>query len=620
MPGLCGSISLNPTSPLPDFERALGELTYGRATLVEQYADDRLKMGCAHLGTGGQRALYASPHAAVLLWGYLTRPAIPPGADGADPPAAAHYVHDQYLARGKALLDDLQGAFAFALWDKRAHTLLLAVDRLGMRPLYYTEHAGVLRFACEVKALLTDPALPRRLDRVAAAEFFHFRYVLGERTFFEDIRLLPPASYLEWQDGRWQIAQYWQVVYPERFPKRPDRWYEEQIYEALRAAVERMVRPDLTYGLSLSSGMDSRWIAALLGQLRPDTQAFTFGAPDSGSVRLARRVAEITGLQHHCWELSPGFMAEHAERMVYISDGMHSFVDAQEFPLITRIGDHVDVAVGGFMGSGFFGENPIYVYLRARDVYPLRVRRSRAWLPPRPALERLFDRYPELEEAALSELRAGVDAAPARRGFQIFNDEATRQRQRRFTFYAQLLKTPYVDMVHPIADNEIWELSLQLPPGQLAFKWALRRTLGTYFPALAALPWNAPTGTALDPVALLFARDVWGRTAGQWLKRLRRAHQPAPRSIDYPNWLRGALRPFVEATLLDPAVNATGLFDPHGLRQLVQAHMEGRQDATLFLGLALPFALWTRMFYTPATPVRPAILPPAPAAEERGSA
>ena len=614
VPGLCGMHSLDHRCMVPDLDAMLDALAYGRATVRECYECNLLNLGCVHLGTGGQRALYDSPQATVVFYGYLTQPPIPPGAVEADPAAAAHYIHELYLEREEAFLRDLMGAFAFVLWDKRTHTLLLVNDRLGMRPIYLAEHDGVLRFASEVKALLADASFPRRLDRVAASEFFHFRYVLGNRTFFEDIRLLAPASYLRCQDGRWRVVTYWEPSYPEKLSRRSAQWYDQQIYETLRAAVERMVRPGLKYGISLSSGMDSRWIAAILSEIRPDTQAFTFGGPvaSRAAIEIASKVALLTGLKHHCLVLSPSFIADHAEKITYISDGMHSFVDSQEFPLSIEMSRHVDVAIGGFMGSGFFGQNPIYHYLRAKDVYSFRRSHSRSFLPPRHVRERVFgsEQYRDLESAADKKLRAAIEEAPASKGLHVTNYEGARQRQRRFTFYAQLLKTPYVDMYHPIADNTVWDLTIQFPPNQLIYKRALRRALAAYYPHLAALPWNKVPGSATVSVSSILIRQVYDR-----LKRLAtstfglasNSHHVSD-GLDYSDWLRGPLRPFVEETLLSPEANATNLFSPDGLREVVRGHMEGQQDATQFLGLALPFALWTRMFYTPTTPQRPDVL------------
>jgi asparagine synthase (glutamine-hydrolysing) len=614
LPGLCGSLSLDYSSPVHEIGSSLRYLSYGRATFKEKYQSEHISFGCAHLGTGGQRALYDSPKVAVAFYGYLTEPVIPPGADKINPSAAAQYIHDQYLEKEERFFIDLMGAFAFVIWDKRSKKLLVVSDRLGLRPIYYVAHEGILYFASEVKALLVETNFPRNLDFAAVSEFFHFRYILGNRTFFENVRLLPPASYLRSFGGVWKLRKYWDPPYPERIPIRSNAWYNHRICETLEAAVKRMIRPDLKYGISLSSGMDSRWIAAILGQLRPDTMAFTFsGAVTSETeVDIASKVAGHVGLEHFRLTLSPDFLADHAERITYISDGMHSFVDSQEFPLILEMSNLIDIAVGGFMGSGFFGENPIHHFVRPQDVFKLRVSRSKAYRPPLATMELLFgvEKYREMKKIAYKGLLDAVAEAPSKRGFQIANFEAIRQRQRRFTFYAQLLKTPYVEMYHPIADNHVWELALQLPPTQLVYKRAFRRALDSYNPHLAALPWNSIPGSATASIFSVLTQQAYSMIK----RRISRALGVSTNGLissnlqDYSTWLRGPLRSFVEASLLTPSANATGLFNPEGLVQVVRDHLENRRDATSFLGLALPFALWTRMFFTPETIQQPDII------------
>ena len=361
MPGLCGVVSADVNSPAPDLESMLYVLRYGRATVTECHKENHVSLGCAHLGTGGQRALYESPQVVVVFFGYLTQPSIPPGADAADPAAAAHHIHDLYLAHGEALLNQVAGAFAFALWDKRTRTLLLANDQFGLRPVYHAEHAGLFRFASEVKGLLADSTFPRRLNRAAVADFFCHTYIMGNKTFFEDIQLLPPASWLRYQDGRRTVSSYWDIAFPQDYPHHPDRWYDDLIYNALQAAVKRMVRPELRYGLSLSGGLDSRWIAAFLAQLQPDSRTFTVGTPGSDDTPSALKVAAQTGLTNQYWELSPTFVAELAETYAYIVDGMDNMIYMDEFPLTVRVGDYADVSVGGFLGDALFGHemNPL---------------------------------------------------------------------------------------------------------------------------------------------------------------------------------------------------------------------------------------------------------------------
>lgn len=616
MPGLCGLITLNNDTPVPDLIPMVNALCYQRATVIEDYQDDKLAMGCVHLGTGGQQALYQSSQVAVLFFGYLTHPSIPPGADESDPAAAARHIHDRYLVRGEAVLDEVRGAFAFALWDQRMQTLLVASDRLGMRPIYYAEHAGLFRFASEVKAILADSTFPRRLNRAAVADFFHYAFVMGEKTFFQDIQLLPPASLLRYQDGRWTVSSYWDVPYPEHYPSHLDKWYDNLIYDALQAAVKRMVRPGLRYGLSLSGGLDSRWIAAFLAQVQPESSTFTVGIPGSDDTPFAKEVAARTGLTNQYWDLSPTFVAELAETYTYIVDGMDDLLHMEEFPLTVRVGDYVDVSVGGFLGDGLFGYeiNPVSARLRKQDVKRYRLWRTRGSRPSQPLMAQVFGEHTgqELTALAMDSLQSSFAAAPSDRGFQIIQYFDLRQAERRFANIAQLAKLPYVDIYHPIADDEVIQAALQLPPNQLMLERAYRRAMATHFPDLAAIPWTFTLTPATVSVPAIVLKKAAQLTLGQWLRGAPLGNHPLIRPrryvVTYSPWSRGPLRPFIEETLLSPEANATGLFDPEGLRTVIRDHMEGRKNVTDFLGKALAIALWTRLFYAPSTPLRPSSL------------
>lgn len=617
MPGLCGLISSKSDSPILDLSAMFGVLHFEQATHQECYQGDGISLGCVHLGTGGQRAIYASPEVVVVFYGYLTQPAIPPGVDESknpvDPAAAAHHVHDRYLECGEAVMEELAGAFAFSLWDRQTRTLLLVSDYLGLRPIYYVDHGGLFRFASEVKVLLTDPKLPRRLDRAAIADFFWYEYVMGDKTYFQDIRLLPPASVLRWQDGRWTVGAYWDMPYPDRYPRHPNAWYDHLIHDALQSAVKRMVRPELRYGLSLSGGLDSRWIAILLSRFRPDTPTFTVGTPESDDTPIAREVAGHLGLTNQLLELPATYIRDHGETIAYLADGMYNLFEADEFPLSTRIGDDVDVAVGGMLGDILFGHrmNPVLALLRRHDVIRYFLWRTKASRIPQPVMVRIFgtDVYQELRAMALHSLEQCVAAAPSDRGFQIAHYVSVRQRQRRYSNIAQLFKLAYVDIYHPIADSQVVFAALQLPPRQTMVERAYRRAMATLYPAMAAIPWTFVLMPPTASVPSLMLKKAAQLTLG---KRL--AHAPVgshplirPRRYfsDHTGWSRGPLRLFVEETLFSAETEAIGIFDPDGLRAVIQDHMEGRLNLGKFLGGALALALWARLFYLPTTPDRP---------------
>ncbi len=613
MPGLCGITSSRSDSSTPDLKPVLRTLSYGRATVTEEHLENGLALGCAHLGTGGQRALFRSPQAVVVFFGHLTQPPVPPGADGTEPAQAARHIHNLYLEQGESMLDQVAGAFAFALWDRTTQTLLLVTDRLGLRPIYFGEHDGLFRFASEVKGILADPAFPRHLNRAAVADLFHYSFVLGEKTLVQDIHLLPPASVLRYQHGHWSVSRYWDIPYPDHYPRRKARWYDDLIYEALKASVERMVHPGLKYGLSLSGGLDSRWIAALLAQVQSESSAYTLGTPGSDDTPSAIEVAKQTGLCHHYWELTPTFVPDLAETYVYVVDGMDHLWHMEEFPLTVRVGEYVDVSVGGFLGDGLFGYeiNPISACLPKKDVVRYRLWRTRGGRPAPQLLAQAFGEQTgqELTGLAMDSLERGFAEASCERGFQTLQYFDLRQPERRLANVAQLAKLAFVDVYHPLADQEVVQAALQLPASQLVTERAYRRAMATHFPELAAIPWTFTLTPATISAPGVILKKALQLTLGKRLRGTSLGSHPLIRArryyLDYAASSRGPWRPFIEDTLLSPDANATGLFDPTGLRTLVRDHMEGRQNLTTFLGAALVIALWTRLFHAPAAPVQP---------------
>ncbi len=616
MPGLFGLIMQDKLLAQLDASAMQSELSYGRATVEEDYKDDGIHMGCAHLSTGEQRAIYQSEQVVVVFFGYLTQPSIPPGSS-LSPGAAARHVHDLYLSHGDAsMMSHLEGAFALAIWDKRTQVLLIATDQLGLRPIYYAEHHGVFRFASEVKGILSDPSFPHRIDQEAIADFFYFSYLTGQKTFFMDIKVLPPASILRYHQGKWTISQYWDVTYPGKYSYHPGQWYDELVFTALKSAVQRMANPSVSYGLSLSGGMDSRWIAAFLSQVQPGSTSFTLGTPGSDDTSPAQHVAALTNLPNRYLTISPGFVAELAGTYNYIVDGMYSSFSIEEFPLTVQVGDYVDISVGGFLGDCLFGHeiNPLSARLRRQDARSYWLWRNRGeWLSPAMAdLAFGATAARELEVHAYGSLDAMISSATAEMGFQVLQYINLRNRQRRFINIAQQAKLPYVDIYHPIADLTVLRAALQLPPSQLMMERAYRHALGAYFPELAAIPWTftlTPPTISIPGIVLKKAAQF---TLGRWLKNtpIGKSNLIRPRRYyaNYRAWSRGALRPFIEKTLLSPEVEAADILNPHGLQTIVNDHMEGRRDAASFIGKALSLALWTRLFYLPSTPIRPASL------------
>src|SRR5690606_21882082 len=173
---------------------------------------------------------------------------------------------------GERSFERYNGQFALALWDAKRSALVLARDRLGVRPLYYAEHEGRVWFASEVKALFAaSPALRRELDPIGIAETFTFWSVLAPRSVFSGVAELEPGHVRTYADGRVVDRAFWRPSYPSRSDDSEHARFEgalDEAVERVRAALEaatrlRLLRSDVPVGSYLSGGLDSSLVAAM---------------------------------------------------------------------------------------------------------------------------------------------------------------------------------------------------------------------------------------------------------------------------------------------------------------------------------------------------------------------
>jgi hypothetical protein len=171
---------------------------------------------------------------------------------------------------------------------------------------------------------------------------------------------------------------------------------------------------------------------------------------------------------------------------------------------------------------------------------------------------------------------------------------------------AQLAKLSYVDIYHPIADEEVVETALHLPWQQLIFERAYRRAMAVKFPDLARIIWTFTLTPPTISTMGLIRQKITHFTLGRWLKGTPLGNHPLIRPrryfVDYLNWTRGELRQFVQETLISEEVEMLNVFDMDGLQKAIDEHMVGNLDITSFLGTAVAVALWSRNFYSTNTP------------------
>lgn len=213
-----------------------------------------------------------------------------------------------YEERGIDFLEELEGMFAIALWDEDRQTLLLARDRLGEKPLYYTEHNGIFRFASEIKALHSDPTIPRLPNLEALNQYLTFGFVQAPRTMFEGIHKLAPGErLLVTRDGRRQLSRYWEPLEnAEAVRNIRAQTMEQHVYEVrsrLERSVESCLVADVPVGAFLSGGVDSSAVVSLMSRkLGRKVESVTVSyptQPDRDELAFARMIASHTGANLH---------------------------------------------------------------------------------------------------------------------------------------------------------------------------------------------------------------------------------------------------------------------------------------------------------------------------------
>ncbi len=505
-----------------------------------------------------------------------------------------------YEERGESMVEALNGMFAFVLYDRRRKRIFGARDRFGIKPLYYAQPAGGLAFASEVKSLLRLPSVARDVDLTSLNHYLSLRYVPGERSIFAQVQRLPPARRFSYDiDGRTlRIERYWRPRFGHG-PRHSAREWAEIIRTELRAAVVRWTLADVPIACSLSGGLDSTSIVGLLAEAgRGRTKTYSLGFSSAGEepyseLALARRVAERWGTDHHELVLSPDDLLRDLPRMVWHLDepyggGLPSWYI---FEFMSR---DVKVGLTGSGGDELFGNYGKWRPFEAggrgerltlrRALGTLRRRLSGQHVPPSsaPPLSPT-DGYP-LYFTDEEKARRVLNAAPAtqrttRAWLQESLEESGTENARDGIAAIDLenqlaeeflLMTDRFSMAHslearvPFLDARFAELVLSIPAdvrtSAADLKYLLRLAIGDLLP-----------------------------------RELRRAPK---RGFILPerDWLRGRLRPLVERLLARERLERQGLLRSAVYEEIVQPHLDGREDRSAQVWTLMMFELWYELF------------------------
>lgn len=524
---------------------------------------------------------------------------------------------------GEELLPRLNGIFSFALVDQKQSLFLLARDRFGVKPLYYTEANGALYFASEIKALLACPDVPRDLDSAAVAAMANYRYTPEPITLFKSIRKLPPAHSLMIRSGGGpQLHEYFRLTYEE--PKDPGDGAKlaAELREVMRAATRRQLIADVPVGLFLSGGLDSSALLAMAkdrlapGQTKTFTIGFrqedqrTEGQPDD--LIYARRLAKETGFDHQEIILDPK-MVELLPEVIYHLDEPVADPAAISSYLICREAraQNIKVLLSGQGGDEVFCGYPWHLgaHLAARwrrVPGPLRrVAEAAVRLLPATGGGRFSGTFRRIRKFAAD---ASQEFDPCILGFLSYAGD-------------QLPALAGDGMKQAMADG--WphvshRAQLAKSQGLSPINRLLHLDMGTFLPSLN-LNYTDKTSMAhsvevrvpfLDNEVVDWAGRIhtsW-KMQGRVRKRiLKKAFEGLlPHDLIYRkkggfgapirSWIKKDLAEMIGDLLSPQAIRARGWFNPAAVQEIIRRNASGREDWNYLIYFLLSFELWNRRF------------------------
>jgi asparagine synthase (glutamine-hydrolysing) len=523
-----------------------------------------------------------------------------------------------YLQYGEAALARLNGIFAFALWDTRSQSLLVARDALGVKPLYYTESATGFAFASEIKALLCLTPGARELDIPALLRYLSFLWCPGEGTLLRSVRKLAPGEALVVRAGR--IARRW-------------NWYELPVFRGVRAdltpaqavagtaaglrrAVQRQLVADVPVGAFLSGGLDSSAVVAFAREQHPGMRCFSIdvaGGPDSGTTAdlpYAQRVARHLQVSLEVVHVDAARMAADFEDMILQLDEPLADPAPLNVLYISRLArEHgIKVLLSGAGGDDLFTGYRRHVAVRYQHLW--------SWLPRsvRLGLEQSSARLDQRRAhwRRLARLCSGAGLAADERlasyflwsrGAELLEllTPATRAQLGEQTPQAPLVDflRPLPASVPPLERMLALEQRFFLADHNLAYTDRMSMAVGVEV-RVPFLDTDLVNYAARIPMG-----SKQRQLVGKWV--LKRALEPyLPRDVIYRpksgfgapvrRWIRHELRPLLHELLSGPSLERRGLFAADAVARLIRQNERGERDAAYTLLSLMSIESWCRAY------------------------
>jgi asparagine synthase (glutamine-hydrolysing) len=529
-----------------------------------------------------------------------------------------------YEEEGERCVESLRGMFAFAVWDLRRRQLLLARDRVGKKPLFYSARAAGLSFASELGSLLEDSEIEREVDPQALDSYLTLLYVPAPRTAFRGISKLPPATTLVYRGGRLSTRRYWRLNYSRKHVVEDRAELHEGIRDSIRRAVRRRMVADVPLGAFLSGGIDSSAVVAAMAEASTQpVKTFSIGFEHEAFNELpfAREVAERFETDHNelivrpdAVELLPRIVRHFGE----------PFADSSAIPsfyLAEATRRHVTVALNGDGGDESFAGYPRYV----SNSLAHRLDRLPVWL--RRAGQQVGDLLPASSDVTSTLSRArrlgrGLALHPAdrlARYTSCFDPEGR----------ARLYTPEYEAAVGENDPERVIRSAWEDASGESVLDVLLEVDVRTYLPGdlltkidIATMAHGLEARSPfLDDELMQFAASIpasaklrGGRKKAVlrdalrgWVPDSILDKRKQGFSVPLADWLRTDLREVAEDVLLDPRTRARGYFREGEVRRMLDRHNAHRSDDAPRIWALLVLETWHRELVDRAPRAQPAL-------------
>lgn len=514
-----------------------------------------------------------------------------------------------YEEKGARAVETLHGMFAFAIWDAARNQLLLARDRLGIKPLYYAMTERELLFASEIKAILAVWNQRVEMNPAAVPELLATRFLSGEDTLFRGIRRLAPGHTLTWAPGDRMVSRrYWQMPLAAGEPASAFAEAADDLRQRLIQSVRRHLMSDVPLGVFVSGGLDSSALAGLAATIIKEplrTFAVGFAEAEANELPYARAVARQIGSRHHEMLVSPEDYFDSLPQLIWQEDEPIAFTSSVPLYFVSQLASrHVKVVLTGE------GADELFLgYNRYRVTY---------WN------EKLGAPYFAVTSGRLREqVRSLVGRLPARlrrwslRSFLGLEPGLRSLYFDNFALFPDRLREPLLAMAAPGRDPFAEGLRyVASGPGTVLDRMS-RADLHTYLHELLMKQDQMSMAASIESrvpflddaliehvVAMPASLKVRGwRTKAVLREAVRDLVPPevlTRKKIGFPvpigGWFRGRFWPVVEEFVLGPRARARGHFDPCAVRRLAGEHRAGVVDHGDRLWLLINFEIWHRIF------------------------